>query len=111
MERIRRLPSIQEALFVFFILFFLTLFFFFWPGAGGRGTLCLWDLSFLTRDRTQVLGSESTESEPLDSQGIRLCFPFFIRHIPNLLLSVSVVVTLVQDTVTACWASYFHSRF
>ena len=61
MEGIRRLPSIQEALFVFFILFFLS-FFFFWPGAGGRGTRCLWDLSFLTRDRTQVLGSESTES-------------------------------------------------
>ena len=57
MEGIRRMPSIQEALFVFFILFFP---FFFWPGAGG--TLCLWDLSFLTRDRTQALGNESTES-------------------------------------------------
>ena len=56
MEGIRRMPSIQEALFVFFILFFPFFL------AGGGGTICLWDLSFLTRDRTQALGSESTES-------------------------------------------------
>ena len=29
----------------------------------------LWDLSSLTRDRTQVLGSESVSPKPLDHQG------------------------------------------
>ena len=30
----------------------------------------LWDPSSLTRDQTQALGSESTESYPLDHRGI-----------------------------------------
>ena len=30
----------------------------------------LWDLSSPTRDRTQALGSESAEFQPLDHQGI-----------------------------------------
>ena len=38
MEGIRRLPSIQEALFVFFILFFLSFFFLAW-GRGQGDTL------------------------------------------------------------------------
>ena len=38
-------------------------FFFFWP-------LSLWDFSSQTRDWTWTPGSESTESKPLDHQGI-----------------------------------------
>ena len=44
-------------------------------------TLCsLWDLSSLTRDQTHGPCSGSTESKPLDSQGIPIIQQMFIEH-------------------------------
>ena len=46
-------PSTQEALLLFFIIFYLTS-----PGLSFN----MWDLSFLTRDGTQAPGIESAKS-------------------------------------------------
>ena len=37
-----------------------------------------WDLGYLARDQTRALGSQITESESLDSQGISLNNTFYV---------------------------------
>ena len=52
-----------------FFVFVFVLFWLFLLGSGGGALHSLRDLSSLTRDQTQALGSESTESWPLDCPG------------------------------------------
>ena len=74
----------------------LFFFFFFWS----RGLCCMacgmWDLSSPTRDWTQALGRENTESQPLDRQGILPAHALCIRHTPSQTCHVSGTVVLNQ---------------